>query len=97
MKIVLEKINVLISALKGKRKQLTTREWNYSRYMTKIRWAVEAVHRILNQKYRLLDHKLDNKLLPNIGTYFRIASFLNNGFENRLQSDTEFSSEIIER
>lgn len=93
----LKKINVLMPALKGKRKQLTTRESNESRYVTKIRWAVEAVHGILKQKYRLLDHKLDNKLLPNIGMYFRIASFLNNQFGERLQSDTEFSSEIIER
>ena len=84
-------------ALKGKRKQLTTRESNDSRYVTKMRWAVEAVQGILKQKYRLLDHKLDNKLLPNIGTYFRIASFLNNQFGKRLQSDIEFASEIIER
>ena len=34
---------------------------------------------------------------PNIGTYFQIASFLNNKFGKRLQSDEEFSSEIIER
>lgn len=65
--------------------------------MTKIRWAVEAVHGIIKQKYRLLDHKLDNKMLPKIGTYFRIASFLNNQFGKRLQSDAEFSNEIIER
>ena len=57
----LRKINVLMTSLKGNRKQLTTRESNESRYVTKIHWAVEAVHGILKQKYRLLDHKLDNK------------------------------------
>ncbi|GAB1860852.1 SWIM-type domain-containing protein [Camponotus japonicus] len=93
----LKKIRVLMPALKGKRKQLTTKESNESRYVTKIRWAVEAVHGIIKQKYRLLDHKLDNKMLPKIGTYFRIASFLNNQFGKRLQSDAEFSSEIIKR
>lgn len=93
----LKKIRVLMPALKGKRKQLTTKEPNESRYVTKIRWTVEAVHGILKQKYRLLEHKLDNKMLPKIGTYFRIASFLNNQFGKRLQSDAEFSSEIIER
>lgn len=36
-------------------------------------------------------------MLPKIGIYFRIASFLNNQFGKRLQSDAEFSSEIIER
>jgi len=93
----LKKINVLMPALKGKRKQLTTNESNESRYVTKIRWAVEAVHGILKQKYRLLDHKLDNKMLPKIGTYFRIASFLNNQFGKRLKSDTECSDDILER
>ncbi|RLU25196.1 hypothetical protein DMN91_003288 [Ooceraea biroi] len=93
----LKKIRVLMPALKGKRKQLTTKESNESRYVTKIRWAVEAVHGILKQKYQLLDHKLDNKMLPKIGTYFRIASFINNQFGKRLQSDAEFSSEIIEK
>jgi len=39
----LKKINVLMPALKGKHKQLTTNELNESRYVTKIRWAVEAV------------------------------------------------------
>jgi len=93
----LKKINVLMPALKGKRKQLTTNESNESRYVTKIRWAVEAVHGILKQKYRLLDHKLDNKMLPKIGTYFRIASFLNNQFGKRLKSDTECSDDILEK
>ena len=93
----LKKINVLMTALKGKLKQLTTRESNDSHYVTKIRRAVEAVYGIFEQKYRLLDHKLDNKLLPNIGTYFRIASFQNNEIGKRLQSDTRFSSETIGR
>ena len=56
----LKKTNVLMPAVKGKRKQLTTWELNDSHYVTKIRWAVEAIHRILKQKYRLIDHKLDN-------------------------------------
>lgn len=92
----LKKIKVLMPGLKGKRKQLTN-ESNESRYVTKIRWAVEAVHGILKQKYRMLDHKLDNKMLPKVGTYFRIASFLNNLFGKRLKSDADFSYEILER
>ena len=75
------KINVSMPAFKGNRKQLTTQESNESRYVTKLRWVVEAVHGILKQKYKLLDHKLDNKMLPKVGTYFRIAAFLNNILE----------------
>ena len=59
-------LKVLIPALKGKRKQLSTEESNQSRFVTKIRWAVEAVHGMLKQKYRLLGHKIDSKLVPSI-------------------------------
>ena len=84
-------------ALKGKRKQLSTEEYNPLRLVTKIRWAVEAVHGILKQKYRLLDHKIDNKLLPKLGIHFTVASFLNNTYDQRLQSEVEISNEMLER
>ena len=93
----LQKINVSMPSLKGNCKQLTTRESNESRYVTKIRWAVEAVHGILTQKYGLLHQTLDNKFLPKIATYLRIASFLNNLFGQRLKSDSEFLDENLER
>lgn len=84
-------------ALKGKRKQLTINESNEFCYVMKIRWVVEAVDGILKQKYRLLDHKLNNKMLPKVRTYFRIASFFNNQFGNRLKFDAEFLDDILER
>ena len=87
----------LIPALKGKRKQLSTEESNQSRFVTKIRCVVEAVHGMLKQKYRLLNHKIDNKLVPTIGIYFRVTSFLNNAYLQRLQSDKELSYEILQR
>ncbi|KMQ84444.1 hypothetical protein RF55_17732, partial [Lasius niger] len=92
-----KKFKVLMPALKGKRKQLTTEESNQSRFVTKIRWAVESVHGVLKQKYHLLDHKIDNKLLPNIGLYFRIASFLNNTFGKRFDSDVDTFDEVVQR
>ena len=52
---------VLIPASKGKRKQLLTEQSSQSRFVTKIRWVVKAVHDMLKQKYRLLGHKIDNK------------------------------------
>lgn len=78
---------VLMPALKGKRPNLTTSESNESRYVTKLRWVVEAVHGILGKKYKLLHQQLDNKLLPKAGAYCRIACFLNNRFGKRLNSD----------
>ena len=92
-----ENFNVLMPALKGKRKQLTAAESNQSRFVTEIRWAVEVVHGILKQKYRLLDHKINNKLIPKVGIYFRIASFLNNTYGERLPSDVQAIDEILGR
>lgn len=88
---------VLMPALKGKRKQLTTIEANDSRLVTKIRWSVEAIHGILKQKFQLLDKRLDNKTLPKIGSYFKIAAFLQNQFGKRLESDLHHSEEISTR
>ena len=52
---------------------------------------------MLKKKYRLLNHKINNKLVPNIGIYFRVASFLNNAYGQMLQSDKELSYEILQR
>ena len=57
---------VLIPALKGKRKKLSREESKQSRFVTKMRWVIEVVHGMLKKKYRILDHKIDNKLAPNI-------------------------------
>jgi len=36
-------------------------------------------------------------MLPKIGTYFRIVSFLNNQFGKRLKSDTECLDNILKK
>ena len=87
-------------ALKGNRPNLSTTKSNESRYVTKLRWVVEAVHGILGKKYKLLHHELDNKLLPKAGAYCRISCFLNNLFRKRLNSDKDdggLQGIIIER
>ncbi|KAH9512011.1 hypothetical protein DERF_010427 [Dermatophagoides farinae] len=87
--------NVLIPALKGKNKQLTTKESNESRLVTKIRWVVEAVHGVIGQKYKLLHNQFQNKSLPKLATYCRIACFLHNKFGKKFNSDSENMEEII--
>lgn len=44
-----EGFNVFMPALKGKRAHLSREESNFSRYVTKVRWPVEAIHGILKQ------------------------------------------------
>lgn len=86
-------------ALKGKRPSLSTAEANESRYVTKLRWVLEAIHGILEKKYKLLHQQLDNKLLPTAGAYCKIACFLNNRYGKRLYSDEdeELKNLIIQR
>ena len=43
--------SVWMPALKGKKNQLTTRESNSSRFVTKLRWVVEAIHGIIGRKF----------------------------------------------
>ena len=66
---------------------MSTTKSNESRYVTKLRWVVEAVHVILGKQYKLLHQQLDNKLLPKAGAYCRIACFLNKLLGKRLNSD----------
>ena len=86
---------MLMPALKGKRNHLTTAESNDSHRVTKIQWVVEAIHGTIGRKYRLLHHQVDNKLLPQIGSYSKIAYFFNNKFGKRLNSDVENCESII--
>lgn len=86
---------VLMPALKGKRNQLTTSESNESRFVTETRWVVDAVHGIIKQKFRPLDHKLDNTLLPKTSVFCQIACFLHNEFGARLDSDLDLSEKNI--
>lgn len=88
---------VLMPALKGNRKQLTCQEANESRFVTKIRWPVEAVHGMIKQKNKLLDNVINNKILPKTGSLYRIASYLLNGFGKRLTSDATTTEEVLNR
>ena len=53
--------------------QFTTQQANLSRIFTKIHWFIEAVIRILKNKYQTLDGKLENKSLPHILEDFGIS------------------------
>ena len=84
-----ENFKVLMPALKGKRKQLSTEKSNESRIGNKVRWALESVHSVLEQKCRFLNHKIDNKVILKIGIYFRITLFLNQISGKKYHSDDD--------
>ena len=88
---------VLMPAFKGKQKQLSTEQSNESRLVTKIRWPVESVHGVLGKKYNLLHNQLDNKLIPKVGSLCKVASYLNNTFGKRLNSDQDIVQEVVDQ
>ena len=87
---------VLMPAMKGKRKQVPTEEANASRRVTKVRWVVEAVHGIVGQRYGLLHHAVDNKLLPKVEQLCDIVGFLQNKFGRRCWADGPLAAQILE-
>ncbi|KAK0166595.1 hypothetical protein PV327_004088 [Microctonus hyperodae] len=88
---------VLMPALKGKRKQLPTIEANESRFVTKLRWVVEAVHGIISTKFKLLHNQFNNNMLTSAMLYCKVANFLVNEFGKRLNYDTDLQDEIAEQ
>lgn len=88
---------VLMPSLKNKKNQLSREEANHSRFVTKIRWAIEAVHGVVGQKNKLLHHQFDNKALYNAKWYCQVACFLNNFFGKRFHSDIDMTDEIVDR
>lgn len=92
-----QRYTILMPALKGQRGQLTTEESNESGLVTKIRWVIEAIDGILEQKFKLLHNQLHNSLLPNAELFCKIDCFLQNRFGKRLNSDAGYLDKIIER
>ncbi|XP_075589844.1 uncharacterized protein LOC142597771 [Dermatophagoides farinae] len=89
---------VLMPAFKDKgRTQLTCQQSNESRFVTKIRWVVEAIHGIIGQKYDLLHRQYKNYSLKKLGLYCRIACYLYNTFGKRLTSDYNMVDTIVNR
>lgn len=84
-------------ALKGNRKQLPTQEANDSRFVTKVRWPVEATHGVIGQKFKLLHNVFLNKSLNRLESYFRVANYLYNKYCKRFKSDSTMTDEIVSR
>jgi hypothetical protein len=65
------------------RKQLTIREANESRFVTKCRWVIEVINSYFSQSYNALKN-FRNKMLPHIMKDYKIAGSLINKFHRRL-------------
>ena len=74
-------------------KQLTTLQANFTRLVTKIRWAIEVVNELFKNEFKAIE-KCRNTMLNHIFKDYRIAASLINCFFSRLVSDKEDGKEI---
>ena len=84
--MILVRLFILLGFSEDK-KQLTTKEANESRFVTKCRWVIEAVNGQLKQFKAL--NSIQNHHIPHIMDDFKIAAALTNRFSERLVSDEE--------
>ena len=90
LKLLKEKFKLetmMPSLLPQNQKQFTTNEANESRLCTKLRWVVESDNGLLKGRFRVLDHRVENKSLPHFLEDIRIAGALVNKYSKRLLSD----------
>jgi hypothetical protein len=76
----------------GKQNQLTVRQANESRLVTKVRWVIEAINGLLKKSY--LDKVVQNKSLPHTGDDVRIACALVNYTYRPLVADVDLVREM---
>ena len=80
-------------ALRSSEKQLTTKQANESRVVTKIRWVVECIHGIVKQKLKILND-FRNVNLHKVKPFFRIAGSLHNMYGKKLLCDFGKEDEV---
>ena len=78
------------------KKQLTTKEANLTRFVTKLRWPVEADNGLFKKHFKAVE-KTTNNRLPKIIIDFKIAAALINRFHSRWYSDKGNEKEIVEK
>ncbi|CAF3956339.1 unnamed protein product, partial [Rotaria sp. Silwood1] len=86
-------LNVALPSFLNGRHQFTTDEANQSRYVTKIRWMVEAVNSRIKQ-FKFLSNTVQNSSLPYLEQYLSIACALINRYQSPLKTNTSEDAEI---
>ena len=81
----------------GGNKQFTATQANESRFVTKIRWAVELSNTKRHHQIKVLNFCLQNryKMLPKIGIMLRIACHITNMYGKRLSSSRHMHDEVV--
>lgn len=75
--------------------QLTWRQANKSRFVTKCRYAVEVINGRMKTVFKYFNNVWNNQSVPHLISDFKIAAALHNAFFDRFESDIENSEEVI--
>jgi len=75
------------------RRQFTTTEANQSRYVTKIRWVVEAANARIKQ-FKFFSNTVQNSSLPHLEEYLSIVCSIINRYQSPIKTSTPEDLEI---
>jgi hypothetical protein len=78
------------------RRQFTTTEANQSRYVTKIRWVVEAANARIKQ-FKFLSNTVQNSSLPHLEEYLSIVCVIINRYQSPIKTSTPEDVEIAQK
>ena len=92
-------LNVALPPFLNGRRQFTSDEANQSRYVTKVRWVVEAVNARMKQ-FKFLSNTVQNSSLPYLEEYLSIACALINRYQAPVKTssleDVEIGQKMID-
>ncbi len=80
-------LNVVLPPFLNGRQQFTTSEANQSRYVTKVRWVVEAANARIKQ-FKFLANTIQNSSIPYLEQYLSIACAMINKYRPPIKTST---------
>ena len=89
-------LNVVLPSFLHGRRQFSSSEANQSRYVTKVRWVVEAVNARIKQ-FKFFANIIQNSSLPFLGEYLLITCAIINRYQTPVKTNAPDDDQLAER
>lgn len=89
-------LNVVLPPFLKGRRRFTSAKANQSRYMTKIRWVVEAINARIKQ-FKFFANTIQNSSLPHLGDYLLIVCVMINRYQPPAKTNAPADDQLAER
>ena len=89
-------LNVVLPPFLKGRRQFTSSEANQSRYVTKIRWVVEAINARIKQ-FKFFANTIQNSSLPHLEEYLLIVCAMINRYQTPAKTNVPEDEQLAER